>query len=546
MSKDEVFQAAIKGDVALLQKLFKEGVDLNCKDSEENSPLHVATKAGQLGVVEFLLEQRVDVDSRNNEEVTPLHYSCEKGKEVIVNALLKSGVSINLHDSEGLTALHYACKYGIQIMNDTMEYLVPQSHLIGSFERIASQLILQGADVNKQCDEGGTPLHYACFSSNIQLIKVLLTNGADVNIDDHEGFTVLHAACVRGCLSIVKELIHCGMDVHKTDECGATALHFACENGHLDVASFLIKPEVIVDEEFVDSHARFSGDTIEVDNGADINKQCDEGRTPLHYACCSTNTQLVTYLLDRGANVHIEDRNGFSPLHTACKHGRLSISGVKELIHAGLDIHRTDDDGRTGLHIACIYGNRDLAAFLMKPELRVHEGFVCNDNITVEKRLGINKQCDRGRTPLHYACCSYTTENTQLVKDLLESGADVHIEDHDGSTALHTACNYGMLSTVKELIHAGSDIHKTDSAGRTPLHIAQAIPHTNRQKIISLLIMSGASVVSCNEWYEEKLLPCSFSPQHHGFPIDWDFFRSENGNNKIEDGSCLKTAAGDS
>lgn len=84
--------------------------------------------------------------------------------------------------------------------------------------------------------------------------------------------------------------------------------------------------------------------------------------------------------------------------------------------------------------------------------------------------MNINKQCNKGRTPLHYACCSF---NTQLVKDLLECGADIYIADernkplrltgigerqpheidyiadHDGFTALHTASLYDIYQLSK-------------------------------------------------------------------------------------------------
>lgn len=73
---------------------------------------------------------------------------------------------------------------------------------------------------------------------------------------------------------------------------------------------------------------------------------------------------------------------------------------------------------------------------------------------------------DDDRTSLHYAC---RISNTKLVKDLLNSGADV--EDRDGLTALHSACEHGCLLTVKSLIRSGSDIHKTVNDGRTSLHM---------------------------------------------------------------------------
>lgn len=80
----------------------------------------------------------------------------------------------------------------------------------------------------------------------------------------------------------------------------------------------MMKAELSVDEEFKNDHAGFSGDHIIVDRRLDINKQCDEGRTPLHYACCSNNTLLVKDLLKTGADVDVEDQDGYTALHTAC------------------------------------------------------------------------------------------------------------------------------------------------------------------------------------------------------------------------------------
>lgn len=98
-----------------------------------------------------------------------------------------------------------------------------------------------------------------------------------------------------------------------------------------ETAVFLIKPEVKVDEVSVDNNV--------VEKGLDVNKQCNKGQTPLHYACQGGNTQLMKYLLECGADVHIEDSDGFTALYHACISGYLSI--VKELTLTGSDIHKT-------------------------------------------------------------------------------------------------------------------------------------------------------------------------------------------------------------
>ena len=50
--------------------------------------------------------------------------------------------------------------------------------------------------------------------------------------------------------------------------------------------------------------------------GEDINKQDNEGKTPLHYALQHT-PNAVRELLEAGANVNIQDNKGMTPLHVA-------------------------------------------------------------------------------------------------------------------------------------------------------------------------------------------------------------------------------------
>lgn len=292
-------------------------------------------------------------------------------------------------------------------------------------------------------------------------------------------------------------MIRSGSDIYKTVNDGRTALHIACSRGHRDIAAFVIKSEFRVDEEFKDGLACFYSDHIIEDRRLDINKQCDEVRTPLHYACCSNNTLLVKDLLKKGADVDVEDHDGCTALHTACRYECLST--IEVLIHCGSDIHKRDKCGRTALHTACEIGSYDTAALLIKSVKSLDEEsqdrytdqfsdeklFIVD--VSVMRKEYVNRQCALGCTPLHYACLRF---NTHLVKYLLQSGADVQKEDCDGSIALHLACAYSCVSTVDLLIRFGSDIHKIDKYGRTALLIAQSFGHSD---LASLLIKSEAN-----------------------------------------------------
>jgi ankyrin repeat protein len=65
--------------------------------------------------------------------------------------------------------------------------------------------------------------------------------------------------------------------------------------------------------------------------------------------------------------------------------------------------------------------------------------------------------------------------HVQVVKELLEHGADIEAEDNCDSTPLHRACYNGHVAVGNELLSRGSNIEAKTDEGDTPLHWASYV-----------------------------------------------------------------------
>lgn len=70
--------------------------------------------------------------------------------------------------------------------------------------------------------------------------------------------------------------------------------------------------------------------------------------------------------------------------------------------------------------------------------------------------------------PIHWAA---DRGNAEMVKMLLDFGADVDAQDEDGQTALHYACSNEHESVVKVLLAASADINIIDNENMKPLDV---------------------------------------------------------------------------
>merc|ERR1719506_2003386 len=88
----------------------------------------------------------------------------------------------------------------------------------------------------------------------------------------------------------------------------------------------------------------------------------------------------------------------------------------------------------------------------------------------------LSMQDDLGNTVLHT-----TVEapfcNSELVHYLLSSGAPLHARDRSGAQAIHSAARIGHAQCTRDLLDGGAHMSSSDAQGATPMDVATRHGH---------------------------------------------------------------------
>ena len=215
-------------------------------------------------------------------------------------------------------------------------------------------------------------------------------------------------------INAVKELIASGVNINQQDETnGYTPLMVACYRNYKEMAKLLIS------------------------EGADINHQCKTyGHTSLIMACNFNYVELAKLLISEGADINIRGKDGSSALIAA---GANSQELVELLLSKGADVNAKMVDG-TGVFTQCIRGifyenvTLELAEILLSKGVNVDEAPTSGDA--------------EGFTNLIMAT---NNNNEELVRFLIQNGANVNAKTGNGSTALSLAEKMEYQNIIKIL-----------------------------------------------------------------------------------------------
>lgn len=268
----------------------------------------------------------------------------------------------------------------------------------------------------------GSDIFEACQTGDIEYVRYLIKTAPPskskyefINQKNKEGFTALHLAILRKRLDIVQLLLRHEADIDLQNAQEYQSIHLAAKIGATQIAKELLKKKPAL-----------------------LNRSITHIGTPLHLAVDNGHVAMIILLLKEGANINAPtslDKQGLprrTPLYLAVLQGHREI--VQLLKSQGASTQVLSIEGETILHAATFYEHTLLLQDLL------------NDPNAKEM---IHRGDDDGKLPLHNAV--WKNPKPEMVKLLLDQGANPNATNKFGYTPLHWAAKHGHLISAKML-----------------------------------------------------------------------------------------------
>jgi len=405
--------------------------------ADKVNELFTAIRNGEDAKVETIItNDKKLVDAPDAQGNTPLIVAANLAKPGIVKTLIKNGANVNAVSPTTLTAVHYAARRG-----DIESVVV---------------LAKAGAKLTAKTRTGTQPHHYAVVAGNKKILKFLAKQGVDILAPGDGNRTMLMWAAMGGNIEMFKMFEKKGLEIKAEDIDGDGMLHWAASGDHVEMLKFLI------------NERKF-----------DIRTKNKKGAYPIQTGIEFGKVESTKYLLENGIGITEKNHNGATWLHSAAGTGNQEL--VEMLINKGLDINATDKDGSTPILHAAWSNNAELIKYMIKKGAKVNP------------KECISTACNLPNgSPLHNAAW----RSPQILKVLLDEGANVSTENLHGQTAFHNAAQSGNLQCAEMLLKAGSKVNTVNVDGETPLQTA--ILRGNND-IVKLLLNNKADLNNKNK-----------------------------------------------
>jgi ankyrin repeat protein len=405
---------------------------------------------------------------------TRLVEAVKRRDEKAFAALMRTKVDVNAAQPDGATALAWAIHLGER--------------------RMADALLDAGANVNSADEYGETPLTLAAANGDSGLVQRLLAAGANPHAARWNGETAVMIAAGAGSLDAVRQLARDGADVNAAEPRGGqTALMWAAAEGHSDVVAGLIEL------------------------GAKVDAVSKAGFTPLVFAVIKNDAPSIKSLLAARANPNAALRSGARPIIVAMQYRHAEAAQL--LLERGADIGVHDRSGNTTLHLAAQAGDLDLVRALLgkgaDPNARTPKSSAPAGARGITGAGGFGRGGPAGeQTPLMMAARG---DHEQVMRALVEAGADPHLKAQDGTSLLIAAASGAKLKTFTYAYEIDPNVDAVTAAGNTIMHVAVSLNGRTQPEVCAVIQFLADHGAKLDEMNGAGRTPISIAD---GLPVD--------------------------
>ena len=174
-SFEDFFSAIQRDDARALTALLQRGFDPNTRDAKGQPGLLLAVREPAPNALRVLLNAKnIQVEARNSQDESPLMMAAIRGQLDIARQLIDKDADVN---KPGWAPLHYAVSSS-------------QGDALG----VAKLLLDNSAYVDAASPNGTTPLMMAAMYGSPEAVKLLLEESADPTLKNQLGLTAIDFA----------------------------------------------------------------------------------------------------------------------------------------------------------------------------------------------------------------------------------------------------------------------------------------------------------------------------------------------------------------
>ena len=424
--------------------------------AEDQNSIVDAAKAQDLSSLRILLDSGENANSPDSDGSIALHWAVHNDSLEMTRLLIRAGSDVNAKNRYEVAALSLAANNG----NPDM----------------VKMLLEAGAFANTVMAENESALMTASRTGVREVVSLLIEAGANVNArESWRGQTALMWAAAEGNLEVLELLVSEGAEVSARSDKGFTPLLFAAREGETKIVQSLIASGALANE------ALPAREAVVTENG--MSSAAQTGMTPLLLAIGSAHFETAALLLELGADPNAAPL-GWAPIH--------QVTWIRKAGQAGSNNPAPQGSGKLG--------SLEFTRMLVEADADI--------NAKVSKRppVGVSDLNMRGGTAFLLAA---RTADVDLMRLLVDLGADPHVPNDDLSTPLMVAAGLGTgapgedpgteeeaLEAVKFAMSLGGDINAVDAKGNTAMHGAA---YKHLPSVISYLYEQGAEISIWNQ-----------------------------------------------